>query len=179
MWISSQQEPSEEVFMMNQRPNNDNPGKPYYYPRVHAMYDNFDNEPNAFSSSSISDDPFSDKRTKEIADVLFRTKKNGTLSYKEKDSHKDENFDVLDIQTKERYLVFKDVIQERERQTRKWGEQRHNSNETWNVIGVEEVGEVAKAIYDKDAVSHLYEEIIQVAAVYVAWAESIQREGTL
>ena len=48
------------------------------------------------------------------------------------------------------------------------------------MIGVEEVGEVAKAIYDKDDVSHLYEEIIQVAAVYIAWAESIQREeGTL
>ena len=101
--------------------------------------------------------------------------------YKEKDNNtKEENFDVLDIQTKERYLVFKDVIQERERQARKWGDQRHNSNETWNVIGVEEVGEVAKAIYDKDDVSHLYEEIIQVAAVYIAWAESIQREeGTL
>ena len=112
-------------------------------------------------SSNSDDDPFSDKRTKEIADVIFRTKKKGIRSIN----------NLVDVQK----LVLKDVVQERERQASIWGDQRHNSHETWNVIGVEEVGEVARAIYEKDDISHLYEEIIQVAAVYVAWAESIQQ----
>ena len=37
------------------------------------------------------------------------------------------------------------------------------------------MGEVARAIYEADDISHLYTEIIQVASVYVAWAESIKR----
>jgi len=72
-------------------------------------------------------------------------------------------------------LVIEDVREERNSQDIKWGDQIHNSHELWNVIGVEEVGEVARAIYDSDNIEHLYKEIIQVAAVYVAWAESIKR----
>lgn len=75
--------------------------------------------------------------------------------------------------------VLHDVLGERKRQDDKWGDQLYHTNERWNVIGVEEVGEVAKAIFDEDKDVHLYEEIIQVAAVYVAWAESIQRLGGL
>lgn len=71
--------------------------------------------------------------------------------------------------------VLEDVREERERQDLKWGDQIHNTNELWNVIGVEEVGEVARAIYEADNVEHLYTELIQVAAVYVAWAESLKR----
>lgn len=37
----------------------------------------------------------------------------------------------------------------------------------------EEVGEVARAILENDDPTHLREELIQVAAVAVAWAESI------
>jgi len=43
--------------------------------------------------------------------------------------------------------VLEDVKEERERQDIKWGDQISNSHELWNVIGVEEVGEVARAIY--------------------------------
>jgi|TARA_R110002110_G_scaffold110681_3_gene275806 NTP pyrophosphatase (non-canonical NTP hydrolase) len=75
--------------------------------------------------------------------------------------------------------VFHDVLGERKRQDDKWGDQLYNTNERWNVIGVEEVGEVAKSILDRDKDMHLYEEIVQVAAVYVAWAESLQRLGGL
>jgi NTP pyrophosphatase (non-canonical NTP hydrolase) len=158
VWISSQQEPSEEVFIMNQQNNDNHQKKPLDFESQFSTID----EHNAFSSSSSSDDPFSDKRTKEIAEVLFRTKKKGI---------RPSINDLVDVQN----LVLKDVVQERKRQASKWGDQRHNSHETWNVIGVEEVGEVARAIYEKDDISHLYEEIIQVAAVYVAWAESIQQ----
>jgi len=83
------------------------------------------------------------------------------------------------ISTNVQDRVWNDVLGERKRQDEKFGDQIYNTNEIWNVIGVEEVGEVAKAIYDGDASSHLYAEIIQVAAVYVAWAESIQRLGGL
>ena len=83
------------------------------------------------------------------------------------------------ISTNVQDRVWNDVLGERNRQDEKFGDQTYNSNELWNVIGVEEVGEVAKAIYDRDAPFHLYAEIIQVAAVYVAWAESIQRLGGL
>ena len=75
--------------------------------------------------------------------------------------------------------VLHDVLGERKRQDDKWGDQLYNTNERWNVIGVEEVGEVAKSILDRDKDMHLYEEIVQVAAVYVAWAESLQRLGGL
>ena len=71
--------------------------------------------------------------------------------------------------------VLEDIRDERNRQDLKWGDQVNNSHELWNVIGVEEVGEVARAIYDADNIEHLYSEIIQVASVYVAWAESIKR----
>jgi len=70
--------------------------------------------------------------------------------------------------------VCQDILNERIRQDGIWGDQVHNSNERWNVIAVEEVGEVARAIYDDDPLN-LYKEIIQTAAVYVAWAESIRR----
>ena len=85
----------------------------------------------------------------------------------------------LYISTDVQERVWQDVLGERKRQDNKFGDQTYNSHELWNVIGVEEVGEVAKAIYDGDPSSHLYAEIIQVAAVYVAWAESIQRLGGL
>jgi len=74
-------------------------------------------------------------------------------------------------------LVLNDVRNERIRQDRKWGDQVQNAHELWNVIGVEEVGEVARAIYEAGEIDHLYLEIIQVASVYVAWAESIRRRG--
>lgn len=40
---------------------------------------------------------------------------------------------------------------------------------------VEEVGEVARAMCDKESKGHLREELIQVAAVCCAWAESLRR----
>ena len=70
--------------------------------------------------------------------------------------------------------VVQDILNERIRQDGIWGDQVQNSNERWNVIAVEEVGEVARAIYEDDLVN-LYKEVIQTAAVYVAWAEAIRR----
>jgi NTP pyrophosphatase (non-canonical NTP hydrolase) len=75
--------------------------------------------------------------------------------------------------------VNEDTLQERLKQNKKWGHQRH-SNGRWLAILVEEVGESAQAI-QKDMVSHkgtdaddLYNELIQVAAVAQAWAEQVK-----
>ena len=65
------------------------------------------------------------------------------------------------------------VRDERIRQDKKWGEQNHRDS-TWLAILVEEVGEAAKAILEKDG-DDLEKEIIQVAAVAVAWRESRMR----
>ena len=70
--------------------------------------------------------------------------------------------------------VIQDVLNERTRQNNIWGDQVQNTNDRWNVIAVEEVGEVARSIYEEDDIN-LYREIIQTAAVYVAWAEAIRR----
>ena len=70
--------------------------------------------------------------------------------------------------------VIQDVLNERTRQNDIWGDQVQNTSDRWNVIAVEEVGEVARSIYEEDDLN-LYKEIIQTAAVYVAWAEAIRR----
>lgn len=67
-----------------------------------------------------------------------------------------------------------DVADERERQDQKWGSQRHLQAGTWFLILGEEVGEVARALLDKEGDARLKAELIQVAAVAVAWAETLE-----
>lgn len=74
--------------------------------------------------------------------------------------------------------VYKDPIQlilaERRRQDRKWGPDRNLSHLEWFTIMSEESGECAKSILETDF-ENLEKEIIQVAAVAVAWFECILR----
>ncbi len=74
--------------------------------------------------------------------------------------------------------VLLDVALERERQNAKW----HRVAGEWFipnsdklVVLVEEVGEVARAIHDGEGDEHLAEELTQVAAVCVAWVETLKR----
>ena len=67
--------------------------------------------------------------------------------------------------------VLYDVAAERDRQDKKWGVQRHDP-QWWLVILAEEVGEVARAIFESDTKDYR-EELIQVAAVAVAAIESL------
>jgi NTP pyrophosphatase (non-canonical NTP hydrolase) len=60
---------------------------------------------------------------------------------------------------------------ERQRQDAKWGQQHHPAA-VWCAILMEEVGEVANAILDSRS-TNLEDELIQVAAVSVAWLEAI------
>lgn len=69
--------------------------------------------------------------------------------------------------------IFELIRAERERQDKKWGSQRHLPNYTWSAILTEENGEVAKATLEKDT-ANLKEELVQVAAVAVAWLEALE-----
>lgn len=67
--------------------------------------------------------------------------------------------------------AFQDLIQmEREAQIAKWGHQEH-SDEKWGMILLEEAGEVAKAVLEKNDAA-LLQEMVQVAAVLEAWITS-------
>ena len=78
--------------------------------------------------------------------------------------------------------VLREVMGERQTQRAKWGEQNCSDFE-WVSIMVEEVGEACKeandlnfiAIDDATALPRLRAELLQVAAVAVAWVEAIDR----
>ena len=67
--------------------------------------------------------------------------------------------------------TFNDLIQmERNAQDEKWGEQRH-SDEKWLTIILEELGEAAEAVLEKNE-EGLLVEVVQVAALLQAWVTS-------
>jgi len=70
-----------------------------------------------------------------------------------------------------RMKVLEAVLAERERQDGMWGDQTSNSDEHWMVILTEEVGEVAREVYEKRSAG-MFEEVVQCAAVAFAWAEA-------
>jgi len=71
--------------------------------------------------------------------------------------------------------VFADIEQERIRQDEKWGDVDHRG-EYWLAILSEEVGEVAREVLEGRESVCLYDELIQVAAVAVAWAAKVRTE---
>lgn len=80
--------------------------------------------------------------------------------------------------------VLDAIIAERQRQDEKWGEQNH-VEPLWATILGEEFGEVCRAslaieavgLNDSALVEHLRSELIQVAAVAVAWVECLERNA--
>lgn len=66
--------------------------------------------------------------------------------------------------------VINSILAERKRQDDKWGIQRHQPD-YWMLIAIEEVGEIAQALLQNDRESYR-KELIQTAAVFVAWLES-------
>ena len=70
--------------------------------------------------------------------------------------------------------IFDRIAKERQRQDEKWGKlPRNHDNYKWNAILSEEVGEVAKEVLERND-KLLKEELIQVAAVAVAWINEIE-----
>jgi len=75
--------------------------------------------------------------------------------------------------------ICTDILNERARQDEKWGEQDHE-NLAWLAVLAEEVGEVStETLHDRFGypfkISDLRADLVQVAAVAVAWIESIDR----
>ena len=72
--------------------------------------------------------------------------------------------------------VFSKISDERTNQILKWGHQNHNSN-IWFQILIEEVYEVKDAFSGKTTdsnIENLKYELVQVAAVCVAWLQDIK-----
>ena len=82
--------------------------------------------------------------------------------------------------------VLLQIVKEREQQDHKWGEQNHDDM-MWATILGEEFGEACQAAlearfqsikWDRDqAKGCLRDELLQVAAVAVAWVECMDRQG--
>jgi NTP pyrophosphatase (non-canonical NTP hydrolase) len=70
--------------------------------------------------------------------------------------------------------VFRSIALERKRQDDKWGIQNHDPL-VWFAIAGEEFGEVAKALVQRESVQMLRAELVQLAAVVVAFIESLDR----
>lgn len=69
--------------------------------------------------------------------------------------------------------IFREIRAERSRQDAKWGKVSTRRDAPWLAILMEEVGEVATETMDEHSINlKLEEELIQVAAVAVAWLES-------
>ena len=65
-----------------------------------------------------------------------------------------------------RMKVLEAVLAERERQDSKWGDQTANSDEHWTVILTEELGEVAREVYEGRSAG-MFEEIIPVSYTHL------------
>lgn len=80
----------------------------------------------------------------------------------------------MSLETGTVYDILENVYDERKRQHEKWGVQDHDEDR-WIVILMEEVGEVARAIFEDDPANYR-EELLQVAAVAVAAIEAFDRK---
>jgi NTP pyrophosphatase (non-canonical NTP hydrolase) len=66
------------------------------------------------------------------------------------------------------------IDSERIAQDQKWREQNHNDLR-WLAILMEEVGELSKEILEGKSSLKAANELVQVAAVTIAWLEAIER----
>ena len=69
--------------------------------------------------------------------------------------------------------IIKLILEERQRQDLKWGEQNHNIYKWLAILG-EEIGEVNKAALEDDY-SEVIDELVQIGAVVIAMIESLER----
>lgn len=70
------------------------------------------------------------------------------------------------------------IMQERQRQDEKWGADRDQHNFVWQTILTEEVGEAAECCLNENDVL-LEKELIQCAAVIMAWLENLNAKAEL
>jgi len=66
------------------------------------------------------------------------------------------------------------ILQERQRQDHAWGTPEIRAHDPWPAILGEEFGEVCRATLGNPDAGDLRKELIQVAAVAVAWIEALE-----
>jgi len=76
------------------------------------------------------------------------------------------------------HTVLSQILDRRKLQNEKWGYPQYHTIEGWLAILVEEVGEVAEAILEKNP-SDIRDELIDVAAVAVAAIEHMDLDMLL
>ena len=74
--------------------------------------------------------------------------------------------------------ICRTVLAERAGQFHKWGDQTH-THEAWIAILEEEVAEVKCKVACDYEIDEIFKEIIQVAAVAIAWADDMVRRGSV
>ena len=90
-----------------------------------------------------------------------------------------ESINHADLET-----ILLEVVDERNRQCEKWGNQYNKPSGTWLAIAGAEFGEIARDILSTKHWAnsetrrlHLYRKVVRLAAVTVAWAESLLYRG--
>lgn len=71
----------------------------------------------------------------------------------------------------DRQTVYELIDLERDRQIAKFGDQSQRTDDRWTAILTEEFLELVRAINDDEPPRRVAEELVQVAAVAVAWLE--------
>ena len=75
-----------------------------------------------------------------------------------------------------RIVVLEAILKERELQDAIWENQEEYSDSWWNVIVAEKNGQVAKEISEKSQ-KQLFRKLIEICAMYFAWAEIIVKKS--
>lgn len=80
---------------------------------------------------------------------------------------------MASLEVRENIIV--EIRGERIRQERKFGATQYEDNTAGDKLAilVEEVGEIARAMNDNEGADSLFDELVQTAAVCVAWAEAV------
>tara|TARA_R110001583_G_scaffold30786_2_gene106020 strand:+ start:98 stop:358 length:261 start_codon:yes stop_codon:yes gene_type:complete len=69
--------------------------------------------------------------------------------------------------------ILEAILAEKERQVKVYGEQNHDDS-WWNLITTDKNGDVVKEIF-KQSDTKLFIELVELAATYFSWAESVRR----
>jgi len=77
-----------------------------------------------------------------------------------------------------RSTLWEEVLGERVRQDKKWGDQRNLTDLRWLGILAEEMGEAADAVLS-DNPGQMRDEVIQACAVCLVWLECIDRDDPI
>ena len=72
-----------------------------------------------------------------------------------------------------RASVLEAILGERERQDTLWGQQNHDDS-WWNILTTEKNGDIAEEIFSQTD-TKLFIELVELAATYFSWAESVRR----